>query len=312
MAALAVLAAVSFLALLALQPDAADLRARAGRFRVAQAAQNGQLRGATIEDLRLVSTSGLTARCAVRRPGDRRPGSGGEAGSAVDGAPGRRYPGYLIAAGYETGRRAVTFPRVSGFLLIACDYPFDIPAEVSGRAFWRALPALRRAVLDSPATLLLALDYLASRPDVDPDAIAVVGASVGVPFATVAAALDRRARAAALLYGGGDLKLLFAHNFDLGSAAANWLAREAIAYLAWPVEPARYAGAISPRPTLAVNAPADPFIPRASALALHRALRQPKEIRWLPLDHFAAFHETDLLAQLTELTADWFRRQGVG
>jgi hypothetical protein len=35
-------------------------------------------------------------------------------------------------------------------------------------------------------------------------------------------------------------------------------------------------------------------------------------VRWIPLDHFAAFHERDLLRELTELTAKWFHERGIG
>ena len=63
----------------------------------------------------------------------------------------------------------------------------------------------------------------------------MIGASVGVPAAPVAAALDRRARAVALLYGGGDLPLLFASNVDLGGPVVNTLGRLAVAVLTRPV-----------------------------------------------------------------------------
>lgn len=261
------------------------------------------LAGSLVEDVRLASTSGLTAVCEVRTPAV-------EAGGAAGGQA--RFPAYVLAAGIETGRRAVTFPDVRDAVLLACDYPLRIPASLTPSAFWRGLPQLRRALVDTPATLLLAVDYLARRPDVDAGRITIVGASFGVPAATVAAALDTRIRAAALLYGGGDLPLLFAHNADLGSDLAERLAEGAVWVLAHPVEPTRYAGAIAPRPTLAVNAPDDPYIPRASAEALHAALRAPRDVRWIPLDHFAAFHERDLLDELTRLTSDWLRSRGIG
>jgi fermentation-respiration switch protein FrsA (DUF1100 family) len=197
-------------------------------------------------------------------------------------------------------------------VLVACDYPLRLPTTLRPSLFWSGLPELRRALVDSPATLLLALDYLARRPDVDPARIALVAASFGVPAGTVAAALDSRARGVALLYGGGDLPLLFARNVNLGSAVANRLAGAVVWILARPVEPTRYAGAIAPRPTLVVSSPSDPFIPRESALALQEALRAPKDVRWIQLDHFAAFHERDLLVELTRLTSDWLRARGVG
>lgn len=294
----AALLACAALVLAVSAPDAGDLRARAGRVQSAQVIGRSAARGSPFEELRIASTSGLEARCAVRGP-------------AAGVAPTERHPGFLLVAGYETGRVAVAFPETADVVLVACDYPFRIPERLDARSFWTALPRLRTGVLDTPPTLLLALDYLASRADVDPAAIGVVGASVGVPPATVAAALDPRARAVALLYGGGDLPLLFAHNVDLGAGWMNGLARAAVGLVARPIEPTRYAGSIAPRPTLVVNARNDPFIPRGSALALHRALREPKEIRWVDLDHFAAFHERDLLAQVTAIALEWFGRRGL-
>jgi hypothetical protein len=310
-----------------LLPGAGDLRARAGRLSEARMLER-EMATPEVEELELVSTSGLTARCAVKPAGGgaldmrshirdletRFSGGDSETQSRRGGLESRsriRYPAFVIVGGYESGRRAVTFPRFPGVVFLACDYPFELPERLNGAVFLKTLPALNRTLVDFSASLLLAVDYLSSRPDVDPASLAVVGASVGVPFATVATALDARVRGAALLYGGGDLPRLFAHNIDLESQAANWLARQAIAVLSRSVEPTRYAGAISPRPVLAVNARDDPFIPLESALALHRSLREPKEIRWLSLDHFEAFHEGDLLAQLTELTAGWFQQQGI-
>jgi hypothetical protein len=312
-------AALAILAHLALRPDAQELHERGGQVASARTVETDTLPGELLEDVRLVSTSGLTASCQMRIPTPApraaarpRPARERKTRSAEPPDGGTRLPAYLIAAGVETGRRAVTFPDVRDAVLLACDYPLNVPTRLEPSFFWRGLPELRRALIDSPATLLLAIDYLAGRPDVDPRRIAVVGASFGVPSATVAAALDGRVRAVALLYGGGDLPLLFAHNFDLGSKAADRLGRALVWILTRPVEPTRYAGAISPRPALVVSSPSDPFIPRASAAALHAALREPKEIRWIPLDHFAAFHERDLLAELTRLTAEWFRERGVG
>ncbi len=222
-----------------------------------------------------------------------------------------RVPAFLLAAGYEAGRHAVTFPDVDGVILLACDYPFALPPSLGLRDVASALPRLRRGVIDTPPTLLLALDYLARRPDVD-GVIGVVGASVGVPPAVVASALDRRVQAVALLYGGADLPVLFGANFDFGSPVANRLARAIVGVLTRPVEPARFARRIAPRPVLVVNSPTDAYIPRASADALHRALGVSAEIRWLPLEHVAAFYERDLLARLTALALQWFGERGAG
>jgi hypothetical protein len=62
---------------------------------------------------------------------------------------------------------------------------------------------------------------------------------------------------------------------------------------------------------LFVSSPTDHLIPRASADALYAALREPKEIRWIALDHYAAFRERDLLAKLTVVVTEWLGREGI-
>jgi hypothetical protein len=295
-----VLAASAFALHLATRPTSGELRERAGRVTSTRWVQTQAKAGYDLVDLKLLSSSGLTVRCRIRVP---------ESGNV-----GVRYPAYVIAGGVKTGRHAVNFRRmaVPDVVMIACDYPLNIRKLRETSRFWRALPQLRRAFIDAPATLVLATDYLTRRPDVDSGAIAMIGASFGVPAATVAAALDTRIRAAAFLYGGGDLPLLLVQNVDLGSAAANRVGRALAWLLARPIEPTRHAGAIAPRPTLMVNSPTDSAIPRASIDELYAALREPKELRWVPLEHFAAFHERELLAELTKLVTEWLRTQGFG
>ena len=282
---------------LATQPDAAALRARAGQVSSVRWLVTQMKPAFSLVDLKLTGSSGLSVRCRVRVP----------ASASV----GVRYPAWLIAAGMGTGRRAVNYPRVRDVVLMACDYPVKIPRKLEPNGFWSAVPEFRRGMMDAPSTLLLALDYLARRPDVDGNSIVMIGASFGVAAATVATALDTRLRGAAFVYGGGDLSLLLAHNLDLGSSAANRIGRVVTWLASRPIEPTRYAGAISPRPVLVVSSPSDHLIPRTSADALYEALREPKEVRWIPLDHYAAFRERDLLAKLTGVVAEWLGRQGI-
>jgi fermentation-respiration switch protein FrsA (DUF1100 family) len=50
-------------------------------------------------------------------------------------------------------------------------------------------------------------------------------------------------------------------------------------------EPARFVGAIAPRPVVMINGVDDPQIPAAAVRALHDALREPKEQIWLRTGH---------------------------
>jgi len=76
------------------------------------------------------------------------------------------------------------------------------------------LPRVRMAAFDTVAAPLLALDYLASRPDVDAQRIFLIGGSMGAEVVTVAGGVDPRAAAVVALYGGGRLGPLISHTLE--------------------------------------------------------------------------------------------------
>ena len=175
------------------------------------------------------------------------------------------------------------------FLVASISYPFTGNERVTGLAVVAEVPAIRRAILDTPPAVMLALDYLLRRPDVDTTRVELVGASFGVPFAAVAGALDHRISRVWLVQGGADpYALLYA---GLREEIAFVPARRFVASLANHLAsgprfaPERWVGRVSPRPVVLINTRDDERIPRASAEALHAAAREPKEIVWLSGQH---------------------------
>jgi fermentation-respiration switch protein FrsA (DUF1100 family) len=89
----------------------------------------------------------------------------------------------------------------------------------------------------------------------------------------------------ALVYGGADLATLLDANLGLEPRAWRALWARLGAWWLAPVEPARYAGRIAPRPVVLVNGLGDPLIPRSSVEALYAAAREPRRLVWLPTGH---------------------------
>lgn len=206
----------------------------------------------------------------------------------------------VLIDGQGIGADAVDLlPEDAGTIAAALDYPSGFPETLGvGEALRRSLQ-LRRAALRVPASVLLALDALADRPDVDSSRVALIGSSLGVPAATAAAALDPRVDAVALVYGGGDLRALLEANLDVRSDLARTiLARLAALWLS-PLEPTRYAGRIAPRPLVMINGTGDSRIPRASVDALYGAARPPKRMIWLRTGHLDPA-DWDLLRTLAD------------
>lgn len=141
------------------------------------------------------------------------------------------------------------------------------------------------------------LDYLMTRPDIATNRIYLVGASYGAITGATAAAFDQRIRAAALIYGGGDLnKLLSAEMIHNELGAWGPLAKTIAWYFGSVFDPVKYVGRIAPRPLLLQNGKADTLVAPAAARALQEAAKEPKTVLWYEGDHLGKTR--DLEAEL--------------
>jgi len=191
----------------------------------------------------------------------------------------------LLVAGRETGRDAAAV--IEGPLdeiVLALEYPAELPEELSIGALLQELPAIRRTALRMPGLLRGAGHWLAAQESVDRERIVLVGVSYGVPFAAPAAA-DPIFRGVALYHGGADLALLLRTNLPIENRFLRSVVSRFGALLLRDLEPARFAGAIAPRPLLLINAEFDDMVPRASAERLLDEARPPVRQIWLPHGH---------------------------
>src|SRR5439155_7057410 len=104
-----------------------------------------------------------------------------------------RLPLVVILGGHYTGRDAARLVGdVPGVIIAALSYPFTGDPRPSAATFLREIPKIRAAFLDTPPAVMLALDYLLARPDVDSRRVEAIGVSLGAPFMCIAGALDSR------------------------------------------------------------------------------------------------------------------------
>lgn len=231
------------------------------------------------QNVRVTSTSGLSVEIAVKRPTD-----------STGTTPVRRRPLLVLLGGHVSGRDAIELiDDTGGTVIAALSYPFDGDAKVKGWRVVAAVPTIRRALLDTPPAILLAIDYLASEPYVDATKMELVGVSLGAPFACVAGALDLRVRRVWSIHGAGDPYALLEHSLTRKIPFAP--ARALVAGLAnilacGPgLAPERWVGEIGPRCFVMVNAESDERLPRACIDQLYAAARDPREIIWRPGVH---------------------------
>ena len=228
-----------------------------------------------LEFVRLVAQSGLRVDLTVRR-------------ALAD--SGRRLPVAVGLGGYVSGRSAIRWlGDTQGVLVAALAYPFAGHVRPSPLTFVREIPKIRAAFLDTPPAVMLALDYLLQRPDVDRSRVEAVGVSLGAPFMCIAAALDRRFTRAWAVHGSGGSYAPLEMNMRRTIPLAPLRLPAAVianVIIAGPrLDPVRWVGRIAPRPFVMVNAEGDQQMPRASVEALYQSAAAPKELRWVSGKH---------------------------
>ena len=236
--------------------------------------------GHTVTYVSLAAESGLEFPLAVKEP----LGAPGDCGGRPD------RPAVILLGGHRTGERAVHLvDDTRGTVVAALGYPFEGNHRVKGPAIVGEVPAIRRAVFDTPAALMLAVDYLTKLPCVDTTRIEAVGVSLGAPFVIVAGAMDPRISRVWAVHGAGGIYAPLEFNLrrQLGSRVASVpLASLGAVLLAGErLAPERWAPSIAPRPIIIVNALDDERIPRHSVERLYRSAREPKEMIWMPGAH---------------------------
>lgn len=241
------------------------------------------------EPVRLVASSGLAVELMVRRPQSDSPA---------------KLPVVVILGGHYTGRDAVKLlGDVPGVMIAALSYPFTGDPRPSAATFLREIPKIRAAFLDTPPAVMLALDYLLSRSDVDSTRVEALGVSLGAPFMCIAGALDKRFTRVWALHGSGGSYVPLEANMrrTIHSAALRMpAALIANTIIAGPrLDPVHWVPKISPRPFMMVNALGDERLPREAVDALFESAREPKEMIWMPGAHIHA--DTETVRKLVEI-----------
>ncbi len=136
----------------------------------------------------------------------------------------------------------------------------------------------RDAAVQTALDCMRALDYTASRDNLDAGRIGFVGFSQGTIVGTPFCARDERVRAVALVVGGGNFLRMY-------PPARNPAARERAERIAETIDPVHHVGLLSPRPLLMVNATRDELIPRECTEDLFAAAGEPKRILWYEATH---------------------------
>ena len=164
---------------------------------------------------------------------------------------------FLVVQPYSYVRRVV--PRVEDVELLSGD-----PKQ--------SVEAVRQAVLDNRR----ALDWLQSRPDIDPNRMGVAGISLGGILAPLIAGVDHRARVLVTIVGGGDVSDLVYDSFiTYGLRPAllyHGVTFDSLKRDFAPIEPTNWLQGFDPKNALLFNGRFDVFVNPQMAHHLAKAL----------------------------------------
>lgn len=235
----------------------------------------------TVQVVRLRAASGLTVDLTVKR----------HVADSVG-----RYPLALILGGHRTGKDAVRLlENTRGVVVTAVSYPYTGDPRPYAAQLARDIPKIRRAFLDTPPALMLALDYVLSRDDVDASRAEAIGVSLGAPFIVIAGALDPRISRIWVVHGSGGSFAPLQHNMrehipfaPLRYAAAGLTNL----IISGPrLAPERWVGKATDRSFVMINALDDQRMPPAAVRSLFAAAGEPKEMIWMPGGHVRSVTE---------------------
>lgn len=282
------------------------LRPRHGHF----VTQRGELASATVTESDLALAGFRSAVVRVRATTDL------EVGFRVlrpENATGP-LPLVVLIGGHRTGSRALEMIGNPGPIVVAAlDYPYHGPEKLRG---WRQIldnvDDIQDALLDTPPAVSLAVDWLVDQPWVDPARVELVGVSLGVPFATVAGALDDRFRRVWLMHGGADNRewLAGALRHSIASprlrSSAAWFLHLLVHGASFDTE--FWIEQIAPRPVIIVGAAEDESLTRENIVRLHDAADPPKELHWTEGGHVQPKHP-EIVRALLDLVRNRMRSE---
>jgi len=222
---------------------------------------------------RLESSSGLQVELALRRPAE---------------STATPLPVVVFLDGFKHGRNAVDRLGNSGDTILAVvSYPYDGERSMKPLAWAGASRKLRRTMHDTPAALMLVLDFVLQQPGVDPGRVELMGISLGSPLVCVTGALDTRFTRVWSVHGGAGYRLVLEN--VLGKRIRAPLLREPVialfGLLARRIDPVDYVGRIAPRELVVISGSGDGIFPRASAELLYTSAGEPKELIWMDSEH---------------------------
>ncbi len=175
----------------------------------------------------------------------------------------------------------------AGFAMACFDQSMQGERKIKGNALQQAV-AFRQRPWKTINDGRRLIDYLQTHPDIDPERIYLIGASYGAITGTSLTAFDKRIKAADLVVGGANIRVLLDAPLITNAVhqpVLHWLGKQIVATIMQPADPMNWAPGTSGTPVLMQNGSLDTLVTPDAGKELYKYLGEPKEIRWYPCDH---------------------------
>jgi dienelactone hydrolase len=168
------------------------------------------------------------------------------------------------------------------------------PRRPSGTKLRLLTPDVAQSVANIRQTVLdcrRAFAWLETRPEVDPDKMALLGTSLGSLVGGVVGGVEPKVKSVCLLLGGGGLVDSFSEHRNAGTVltglAAVGITKETLKKQINPVDPLTYAARLKVKRLLLIAASRDDIVPPGAMKRLWEATDKPKLI-WIDETHIGA------------------------
>ena len=179
-----------------------------------------------------------------------------------------------------------------GYAIISIDAEYHGERREEGKELYSPnVTDSVRGITQTVIDLRRAVDYLETRPEIDPGKIGYAGGSMGGIPGAIFIGVEPRIKAAALIVAGGNMSLMVreSQHFTM-PAIREFLQRENMSYdelqeLLDPIDPINFIGNFSPRPVVFHLGKYDTVVPAESGRQLYEIAGESKQIYWYDAGH---------------------------
>jgi cephalosporin-C deacetylase-like acetyl esterase len=187
---------------------------------------------------------------------------------------------------------AASLTAGEGYAIVSIDAEYHGERREEGKELYSSNVADSvRGIAQTVIDLRRAVDYLETRPEIDPERIGYVAGSMGGILGAIFIGVEPRIKAAALIVAGGNMSLMVKESqHSTMPAIREFMQRENVSYeelqdLLDPIDPINFISNFSPRPLVFHLGRYDTIVPAEAGRQLYGKAGESKQLYWYDAGH---------------------------